>query len=134
MGEVAGKFIFEAEWPGAKLHAFDQVANNELFDYYLESNIAIDFKNWRGMPDVDPQKERQHVIEKLRKLEQNTGRQWHVLIVNVVAINGSQPVPVTDRRILEVPGLIDHQGQLVLTPASKRMIGAIINDTNHSNQ
>lgn len=76
LGEVTGKFIFEAEWPGAKLHAFDQVANNELFDYYLESNIAIDFKNWRGMPDVDPQKERQHVIEKLRKLEQNTGRQW----------------------------------------------------------
>ena len=134
LGEVAGKFIFEAEWPGAKLRAFDQVANNELFDYCLDPNIAIDFKNWRGMPAVDPQKERQHVIEKLNKLEQNTGRQWQVLIINVVAINGSQPVPVTDSRILEVPGLIDHHGQLVLTPASKRMIGAIINDTNHSNQ
>lgn len=126
LGEFAGKFIVETIWPEIKLKKFSKLENNELFDFFVGTNIAIDFKNWNGMPNLNPQQEREHVVKKLERLEQNTGHAWTVLIMNVRAINSAQPIPVTGQRILEVPGLIDANGAVVLTPESRLMIGAIL--------
>lgn len=126
LGEVAGQFLFEREWPSFKLQSFNELANHELFDFKATDGVAVDFKMWRGIRDVDPAAERQQVERKLKRLEHNTGYPWRVLIINVVGINHHQPVPTVDQRILEVPGLIDNQGNMMLTPAAKLQIGGFL--------
>lgn len=125
IGEVAGQFIFEKEWR-QKLQDFDDLANNELFDFQCQGEVAIDFKNWQGQPNKDTEKERQHVAQKLRHLQVNTGREWRVIIANVVAINKGKPTITIDGKILEISGLIDEQGKLVLTPEQKIQIGRFL--------
>lgn len=88
--------------------------------------MAIDFKNWQGQPNKDTEKERQHVAQKLRHLQVNTGREWRVIIANVVAINKGKPTITIDGKILEISGLIDEQGKLVLTPEQKIQIGRFL--------
>ncbi len=124
LGEFAGRWIVEHEWPEVHLAKFEQLENNELFDFKCADGVAVDFKNWRGRRDVSGDRERKRVQAKLRSLEKHTGHSWRVLIVNVVAAGDDQLKLSADGTILEVPGLIDAQGQLVLKPADKIQIGA----------
>lgn len=125
LGEFAGRYIVEHEWP-VKLQNFEEISNNELFDFKTSRSVAVDFKNWRGFRDISGDQARQHVLDKLDILESNTDSSWRVLVINVVATGKDHLKLSADGRILEVPGLIDDQGQIVLSTADKMEIGAFI--------
>ena len=134
LGEVSGQFIFQNEW-SLKLEDFFKPENYELFDFQWEGKVALDFKNWRDAPDVDTKAERQKVEAKLAKLQANTQRKWRVVIINILASNQIQPVMTVDGKILEISGLIDHQGKFLLTPEQKLNVwrflnGTAVNDSN----
>ncbi|TLF40035.1 hypothetical protein FEI15_05225 [Lacticaseibacillus zeae] len=134
LGEVSGQFIFQNEW-SLKLADFGKPENYELFDFHWEGKVAIDFKNWRDAPNVDTKVERQKVEAKLAKLQANTQREWRVIIINILASNQTQPVMTVDGKILEISGLIDHQGKFLLMPEQKLNVwrflnGTAVNDSN----
>lgn len=125
LGEAAGKYIVEKNW-GVSLRPFDQLVNNELFDFKTDNHVAVDFKNWHRLADSERDQERNHVREKLTRLEQHTGEKWSAIILNILG-NRQLKGPVSwDQRVMEVSALIDEQGHLVLSPHNRVMIGEFL--------
>lgn len=122
LGEVSGQFIVEDIW-SVKLQPFQELRHNELFDFKLAQHVAIDFKNWRGPHQQSIEQERQHVYHKLAQLDADSDQPWRVAIINIVSSDEVVPKLTADKRILEIPALINEAGEVVLTDDNKRDIG-----------
>ncbi|WP_202814017.1 hypothetical protein [Levilactobacillus acidifarinae] len=130
LGEVCGKVLMERYWH-VVLKPLPQVFN-EFFDFETTNKVLIDFKNWRQPHRRDVQQERRHVQDKLKEIrDADPNCNWRVLIVNIL-----QPVdgqnyriqPTNDGRILEVPYLLNQQGQSILTPSDRKKVADFLNE------
>lgn len=127
IGEFSGKFMIQKIF-NIESDVFHDLENNELFDFQWQGEEAIDFKNWHAMPRVNADKEREKVEDKLNRLELNTKKKWRAIIINVVAINQGKLIMTVDGKILEVSGLITHDGQIALTTEQQFQIGRFFNN------
>lgn len=125
LGEVVGKFILEDIWQETLL-PLETLANNELFDFKTATDIVVDFKNWRGMKSISEEKAYQQNMKKLATLNENTGRVWRALIINIVEIDSQQDFAIRldkQHKLMEVPALIDGQGHRALRPEDLKRVG-----------
>lgn len=123
LGEISGKFILEDNW-NFVLSKFNDFRNTELFDFKVENqNVAVDFKNW----DLDHLENRKNALmnveNKLKILDENSKSFWHVIVINILG-KGKKKITLSgDKRILEVPGLIGFDGNLILDWDERKRIG-----------
>ncbi|WP_125768455.1 hypothetical protein [Companilactobacillus furfuricola] len=130
LGEVCGKFIFE-DRIGVQLTNMKDLKNNELFDYTVVDNCtAIDFKNWESTHQVDEREIVEQIKSKLEKLNQNTGKEWKVIVLNVVGSPNDEIVPTNDKSILQVPAMLDDLGNCLLDDKAVIKIRRFINGDN----
>lgn len=125
LGEVFGQFVVEQLW-AIKLEKFEQLTLNELFDFKSGENVAFDFKNWRGPHQMTIEDERKRIATKLERLDALSKQSWRVVVINCIQSGEVVPKQTADKRILEVPALIDDTGQLVLSASEQMEIGAFI--------
>ncbi len=107
LGEVAGKFILEHE-RGILLHAITDPERFEFFDYEMRPGIYVDFKNWKYTYLQDKETIRKEI---LRKLDEIDGKR--VYVINLIASPGNSAAISHDERIIEIPGLLDENGNLI---------------------
>lgn len=106
IGEVAGKYILNKEL-GIQLKPIEDTDIYEVFDYEMSDGVYVDFKNW----NVTFQKDRDEMIAKnLKKLGDIGGKR--VYIINVIQDKEWKPSKVIDSRIVEIPMLIDKNGNV----------------------
>ncbi|MFB9769802.1 hypothetical protein [Lactiplantibacillus modestisalitolerans] len=125
LGEAAGKFIFQRVL-GYHLRDFLDIRHNELFDFKIGNQVAVDFKNWQLTHTEPAESARQAVLKKLETLTTDTGDEWRVIVINLFGKDPVNVIQTANQRIMEVPGLIDQQGQLILTQAAILKIGAFV--------
>lgn len=124
LGEVAARFIIEDQWH-FKLHELSGELT-ELFDYQGKNQILVDVKNWNQPHDHDVKDERIWALKKLDRVCEVTNKSdWKVLIVNLIEPDsmltfGTQLL--NNQRIMEVPYLIDRQGQFALNAIDKQKV------------
>ncbi len=122
LGEFAGRFIVEHQW-GVQLKRFADLAQHELFDYWC-GHVAYDFKYWYQAPrDTDAQAQRAWVAHKLALVQADDDEPWQAVIINVIQPGGKPTVKIIGN-CLEVSGLINAAGKMVLTPEQFQQIGA----------
>lgn len=107
LGEVAGKFILEHE-RRIMLHAITDPERFEFFDFEMHPGIYVDFKNWKYTYLQDKETIRKEI---LRKLDEIGGKR--VYVINLIASPGSTIAISHDERIIEIPGLLDENGNLI---------------------
>ena len=74
----------------------------------MGDGVYVDFKNWK----LTFQSDRQSQLEKIsRKLDAIGGKR--VYIINLFGYSGKTPGENHDRRIVEIPGLIDENGRVI---------------------
>jgi len=128
LGEVGGRFILEDILP-LQLLPLSDIKNNELFDFQVGDHAAIDFKNWRSSHQESALAARQRVQSKLTRLNETTGKIWRVAIINVIGASDVSDVHVTttmNHQLMEVPALINSNGQLSLSAAQTQLIGEFL--------
>ena len=126
LGEKAGKFIFEDVW-NIELKNFINPENYELFDFVgPNKNVAVDFKNWGLDHDEDRIKALSIVGTKLDILEKNTGHSWKVIVANILGNGGDKITVSGNGKVMEIPALIDSEGELILSLDDKKQIGEFI--------
>ena len=107
LGEAAGKIILERE-RGIKLHAINDPDRFEFFDYEMRPGVYVDFKNWKYTYLQDRETIRKEILAKLDAIG---GKK--VYIINIAAPDGTFPAVAHDERIVELPGLIGEDGQII---------------------
>ena len=107
LGEVCGAFILRQE-RGFILQPIEDAQRFEFFDFEMGDGVYVDFKNWK----LSFQRNRQDQLEKIsRKLDAIGGKR--VYIINLFGYKGTTPGENHDRRIVEIPGLIDENGSVI---------------------
>ena len=107
LGEVCGAFILRQE-RGFILQPIEDAQHFEFFDFEMGDGVYVDFKNWK----LSFQRNRQDQLEKIsRKLDAIGGKR--VYIINLFGYKGTTPGENHDRRIVEIPGLIDENGSVI---------------------
>ena len=107
LGEVCGAFILRQE-RGFILRPIEDAQRFEFFDFEMGDGVYVDFKNWK----LSFQRNRQDQLEKIsRKLDAIGGKR--VYIINLFGYKGTTPGENHDRRIVEIPGLIDENGSVI---------------------
>ncbi|KRN18776.1 hypothetical protein FC75_GL000547 [Lacticaseibacillus camelliae DSM 22697 = JCM 13995] len=135
LGEFVGRVLLEHEF-GVQLNPLSDPSLFELFDFEIGDQVMVDFKNWRGRHDPSAGHERDKVLSKLASVREKTGHEWRAMIINVnpgvngkITINGGRAGSTggsQGARILEVPGMLDKDGQVVLTAAQRKLIGGFL--------
>ncbi len=105
LGEVAGKYILNKE-RGIKFKPIVEEDKFEFFDFMLNDGIYVDFKNWKFTYLKDREEIKKEI---LAKLEAIAGKR--VYIINLIDDRNHKHSISTDRRIIEIPGLIDENGK-----------------------
>ena len=107
LGEVCGSFILRRE-RGIALRPITKPDKFEFFDYELAPGVYVDFKNWK----FTFAKDRASVLQQISdKLDAIGGKRAY--IVNLVQDGGFAPSVTVDERIVEIPGLIDWDGNVI---------------------
>lgn len=129
LGEVAGKYIVEKIW-SKKLRKLP-LKIYELFDFKIDENVFVDFKNWHAPHQIDVVVERKQVISKLNevktRIENNDCR---VIIINIIKPQMDQmfvPTTFANGCVMEVPFLIDQSGKIALSEQQLRLVGDFLN-------
>lgn len=117
LGEAAGRFILENE-RGIVLSPIDDPRKFEFFDYILAPDIYVDFKNWKYTYIQSKEKTRAQI---LKKLDEVGGKRAY--IINMSNTHGSTPCVSHGGRIIEIPRLIDENGNI-----DRRMLDMIKED------
>ena len=117
LGEAAGKFILKNE-RGIELSDITDPDKFEFFDYLLAPDIYVDFKNWKYTYVQDKEKTRAEILAKLDAIG---GKR--VYVINMTGTHNSRPCISHGGRIVEIPGLIDKNGNV-----DKRMLDMIKED------
>ena len=109
LGEVAGSFILRREL-GIKLSAIHDPDRFEFFDYEMAPDVYIDFKNWKFNYLQDRESVKKDIIRKM-----DTIGAKRVYIINLIG-DGEYYLPSVqiDSRIVEIPGLIDNDGSIIV--------------------
>lgn len=119
-GEIAGKFIVETELE-TTLHEIRTDAAFELFDYRDDSGNYYDFKNWNLTFEVSLEESR----EKVRSKFCDIGGK-HAWIINLIDTSGNFHFDMTnDKKIIEIAGLIDLNGQSILKKQARMIWGEL---------
>lgn len=122
LGEKVGKVLFE-DILDEKLEDIEQLENTELFDYKVKNKgIVIDFKNWGNSYSERQDKAREKNTKKLDTLENNTGKSWRVIIINIIAQGENEITTTVSGRIMEIPGLINSKGIVSLASSDVRKV------------
>lgn len=127
LGEVAGKYILEKEWP-VKLKKLT-LKNNEWFDFKIGDDVFVDFKLWHYPHQSLAAAERRHVMEKLAQIETNQSKKLRVVIINVLqpaTVPPFVPKTIVNNQIMEVPYLLDQDGKFALTANQKKTVGEFL--------
>lgn len=107
IGEVAGKFILEAERK-IQLTPITDPSKFEVFDFELAPNVYVDFKNWK----LSFNPNREQLMKKISdKLDAIGGKRAY--IINVIADPNMKSSTSLDGRIVEIPALIDENGCII---------------------
>ena len=117
LGEAAGKFILKNE-RGIEISDITDPDKFEFFDYLLAPDIYVDFKNWKYTYVQDKEKTRAEILAKLDAIG---GKR--VYVINMTGTHNSRPCISHGGRIVEIPGLIDKNGNV-----DKRMLDMIKED------
>lgn len=104
LGEVAGKYILNKE-RGIKFNPIIESDKFEFFDYMLNDGVYVDFKNWKFTYLKDRERIKSEI---LNKLESINGKRMY--IINLIGYRNHKPNISADGRIIEIPGLIDNNG------------------------
>lgn len=108
LGETAGKFILEKEL-GIHLSPITDFERFEFFDFEMAPGVYVDFKNWKYTYLVERESVRKEI---LHKLDHIGGKR--VYVINVIGHSEfHEPTVQVDRRIIEIPGILDHQGRTI---------------------
>lgn len=108
LGEVAGSFILKSEL-GINLKPITNPEKFEFFDFEIADDVYVDFKNWKFTYKQDRETVKSEII---RKMEQISAKR--VYIINLVGDEHEYtPTVQTDERIIEIPGLIDKNGNVI---------------------
>ena len=114
LGEVAGRFIIENEL-GIKLVDITEPEKFEKFDFRLNEEVYVDFKNW----DESMQVERENELKKIRQKMRMVGAK-RVYIINIVVEDGTKyEIKESTDGIIEIPGLITKNGDIITKPIEK---------------
>lgn len=106
LGEVAGSFILQREL-GLALQEIKDPTQFEVFDFMAEGGIYFDFKHWKRKMQLEETAMRAKVLTKL-----NTVRGKRAFIINLFSDGMSKPSCSSDKRLIEVPGLLLPTGQI----------------------
>lgn len=129
LGEKVGQFILHDIWAIQTQKLSDCL--NELFDaQIIGTHTLIDYKNWHHIHQRSLEQERQNVRQKLEIVRHQTGySDWKVLFVNLMQPDSSSEFVqrVSENgTLLEIPALLDSNGQLALSTKKQKQIGAFI--------
>ena len=114
LGEVAGRFIIENEL-GIKLVDITEPEKFEKFDFRLNEEVYVDFKNW----DESMQVERENELKKIRQKMRMVGAK-RVYIINIVVEDSTKyEIKESTDGIIEIPGLITKNGDIITKPIEK---------------
>ena len=114
LGEVAGRFIIENEL-GIKLIDITKPEKFEKFDFRLNEEVYVDFKNWDESMQVD----RENELKKIRQKMRMVGAK-RVYIINIVVEDGTKyEIKESTDGIIEIPGLITKNGDIITKPIEK---------------
>ena len=106
LGEVAGKFILSKEL-GIELKPITDPQKFEFFDFEMKLDVYVDFKNWKFTYAQDKEGIMENIINKMETIGAK-----RVYIINVMSNKHYRPSTTTDKRIVEIPMLIDEQGSV----------------------
>ena len=104
LGEVAGSFILHQEL-GLSLQEIEDPARFEAFDFVLNDDIYFDFKHWKTKTQMEEVAMRNKI---LAKLDAVNGKR--AFIINLFSDRAAEPTCTSDRRLVEVPGLLLPDG------------------------
>lgn len=107
LGEVAGKFILQRE-RGIQLQPIMDPEKFEFFDFVMAADVYVDFKNWKFSYAQSREKA---LVEIRRKMEKIGAKR--VYIINIIAQPDSVPTCSVDQKIVEIPGLLDIDGNII---------------------
>lgn len=107
LGEVCGEVLM-LQIMGVTLRKITDSERFEFFDYELSDGVYVDFKNWKSTYRKDRQKS---LVEISRKLDAIGGKR--VYIINLIGEPDWKPGTTHDGKIIEIPGLIDKNGQVL---------------------
>lgn len=114
LGEVAGRFIIENEL-GIKLIDITEPEKFEKFDFRLNNEVYIDFKNWDESMQID----RENELKKIRQKMKIVGAK-RVYIINIVVEDSTKyEIKESTDGIIEIPGLITKNGDIITKSIEK---------------
>jgi len=106
LGEVAGRFILRQEL-GLELSEIEDPTHFETFDFVLGNNIYFDFKHWKPNTQMDETVMRSEILTKLNSVGGKC-----VFVINLISDRLSESSCTSDRRLIEIPGLLLPDGQV----------------------
>ena len=105
IGEMVGCFILQREL-GIALEEITNPECFEVFDFQITEGVYVDFKHWKTNFLVD----HADMVRKIReKLDRIKGKR--VYIINIVGDPKFEPKRSIDGKVVEIPCLIDKEGQ-----------------------
>lgn len=130
LGEVSAQFVIKDQWQYRTSLLGNQL--NELFDFQLDKRVLVDVKNWRYPHNSENDDEQDWVLKKLARVCKMTGRDdWKVLIVNLIEPDSDLTFTshlLKGQRVMELPALLNRQGQFVLTETEKQKVATFIHE------
>ncbi|PIY08589.1 MAG: hypothetical protein COZ18_11370 [Flexibacter sp. CG_4_10_14_3_um_filter_32_15] len=109
LGEIVGKFILEKDvLPKNTLKELSE-SIFEKFDYVYNENIFIDFKFWSEKNEQSREKQIDKIHRKIKFLEEKNKEVEKVIIINIFAKTSYKNTTSLDKRIIEIPFLIEEE-------------------------
>lgn len=112
---------FKIEWNWVKGHNGNTYNERsepekfEKFDFRLNEEVYVDFKNWDESMQVD----RENELKKIRQKMRMVGAK-RVYIINIVVEDGTKyEIKESTDGIIEIPGLITKNGDIITKPIEK---------------
>ncbi len=107
LGEVAGSFILKKEL-GIVLKPIVEPEYYEVFDYEMAPGVYVDFKHWKYTYKQDRRTTEEEISYKLNKIGAK-----RVYIINIVGDPSFETAVPKDKRIIQIPCLLDTNGNTI---------------------
>ena len=90
-----------------ELSEIEDPTHFETFDFVLGNNIYFDFKHWKPNTQMDETVMRSEILTKLNSVGGKC-----VFVINLISDRLSESSCTSDRRLIEIPGLLLPDGQV----------------------
>lgn len=107
LGEIAGSYILKKE-RGIELHEIEDPERFEFFDFEMSPDVYVDFKNWKFTYTQDREKTLKEISRKIDAIGAK-----RVYIINIASNADGFSTTSIDKRIVEIPALIDEDGNII---------------------